>query len=151
MKEESITIQQLHHYISGAQVQGTSGRFGDVYNPALGELIRRVAFADEGELLLGPLGRAQGREQIRTMMGRALEGVTGNSFHVIANPLVDLDPEGDRASSEVTWAVVARAQDGSPQLTMYGRHIDQLIRERGRWRFLRREGHIDLPSSYPGN
>ena len=31
-------------------VEGTSGRYGEIYNPAVGELIRQVAFADEGEL-----------------------------------------------------------------------------------------------------
>jgi len=40
----------IHHYINGAVVEGTSGRFGDVYNPALGEVARRVAFADTSEV-----------------------------------------------------------------------------------------------------
>jgi malonate-semialdehyde dehydrogenase (acetylating)/methylmalonate-semialdehyde dehydrogenase len=43
-------METINHYIGGRIVEGTSGRHGDVYNPALGELIRRVAFADEGEL-----------------------------------------------------------------------------------------------------
>jgi len=40
----------IHHYINGAIVEGTSGRFGDVYNPALGEVVRQVAFADGSEV-----------------------------------------------------------------------------------------------------
>ncbi|MEM7225102.1 MAG: CoA-acylating methylmalonate-semialdehyde dehydrogenase [Pseudomonadota bacterium] len=40
----------INHYINGQIVEGTSGNFGDVYNPALGEVIRKVAFASEGEL-----------------------------------------------------------------------------------------------------
>jgi malonate-semialdehyde dehydrogenase (acetylating)/methylmalonate-semialdehyde dehydrogenase len=43
-------METINHFIGGREVEGTSGRHGDVYNPALGELIRRVAFADEGEL-----------------------------------------------------------------------------------------------------
>ncbi len=43
-------METINHFIGGRQVEGTSGRHGDVYNPALGELVRRVAFADEGEL-----------------------------------------------------------------------------------------------------
>ena len=43
-------METINHYIDGRVVEGTSGRHGDVYNPALGEPIRRVAFADEGEL-----------------------------------------------------------------------------------------------------
>ena len=77
--------------------------------------------------------------------------MTGNSFHLIANPIVALEDGADRATAEVTWAVVARSETGAPELAMLGRHVDQLVREQGRWLFLRREGHIDLPRSYPGS
>ena len=40
----------VNHYINGKIVEGTSGNYGDVYNPALGEVIRKVAFASEAEL-----------------------------------------------------------------------------------------------------
>jgi malonate-semialdehyde dehydrogenase (acetylating)/methylmalonate-semialdehyde dehydrogenase len=43
-------METINHFIGGREVEGTSGRHGEVYNPALGELVRRVAFADEGEL-----------------------------------------------------------------------------------------------------
>ena len=32
----------LHHFINGQKVEGTSGRFGDVFNPATGEVSARV-------------------------------------------------------------------------------------------------------------
>jgi malonate-semialdehyde dehydrogenase (acetylating)/methylmalonate-semialdehyde dehydrogenase len=40
----------LHHYVNGARTSGTSGRFGDVYNPATGELAARVPFAAASEV-----------------------------------------------------------------------------------------------------
>jgi malonate-semialdehyde dehydrogenase (acetylating)/methylmalonate-semialdehyde dehydrogenase len=40
----------VNHYINGQVVEGKSGNSGPVYNPALGEEIRRVAFASEQEL-----------------------------------------------------------------------------------------------------
>ncbi|MDH3593449.1 MAG: CoA-acylating methylmalonate-semialdehyde dehydrogenase [Rhodospirillales bacterium] len=40
----------IHHYVNGRIAEGRSGNFGDVYNPALGEVIRRVAFASEQEV-----------------------------------------------------------------------------------------------------
>ena len=40
----------VHHYINGQIVPGTSGNFGEVYNPALGEVVRRVDFASAAEL-----------------------------------------------------------------------------------------------------
>ena len=101
-------------------------------------------FADDGELLLGPLGRATGPAAIVEMMGRATATSVGSSYHVISSPQVQLD--GDRATSVVMWTVVAKAADGSPDVTMIGKHKDVLVRTDAGWRFLRREGHIDIPS-----
>ncbi len=43
-------MRQLTHYINGAMVEGTSGRFADVYNPALGEVQAQVPLASKAEL-----------------------------------------------------------------------------------------------------
>src|SRR5579862_2351001 len=43
-------MSDIHHYIGGRQAEGKSGRWGDVYNPATGEKVRRVAFAEPGEV-----------------------------------------------------------------------------------------------------
>ncbi len=40
----------LHHYIDGQRVSGKSRRFGDVYNPATGEISARVPFASAAEV-----------------------------------------------------------------------------------------------------
>jgi len=40
----------LHHYINGGKVEGTSGRFGDIFNPATGEVIAKVPFATADEV-----------------------------------------------------------------------------------------------------
>jgi malonate-semialdehyde dehydrogenase (acetylating)/methylmalonate-semialdehyde dehydrogenase len=42
-------MKTLHHHIGGRQVEGRSGRFGDVFNPATGEQSARVAFASADE------------------------------------------------------------------------------------------------------
>jgi malonate-semialdehyde dehydrogenase (acetylating)/methylmalonate-semialdehyde dehydrogenase len=39
----------LSHFINGKHVQGTSGRFGDVYNPATGEVSAKVPLASGSE------------------------------------------------------------------------------------------------------
>jgi len=102
-------------------------------------------FANEGEVLLGPLGRAKGRDQIRSLMETALDGAIGTSFHVISSPMIAL--RGDTATSDVMWTVVHRKEDGHPSLSMIGRHRDELVREDGRWRFLKRRGFVDIPSA----
>ncbi|KAA2317363.1 methylmalonate-semialdehyde dehydrogenase (CoA acylating) [Pseudooceanicola sediminis] len=43
-------MQELSHYINGAAVAGTSGRFSDVYNPATGEVQARVPLATPAEV-----------------------------------------------------------------------------------------------------
>lgn len=39
----------LYHYINGQKVEGTSGRFGDVYNPATGAVSAKVPLASSDE------------------------------------------------------------------------------------------------------
>ena len=104
-------------------------------------------FADDGELLLGPMGRARGPAAIGELMQSRLGGGKGSSYHLIANPIIDL--QGDRATSVVTWAAILRGAEGGPTLGMYGFHHDILVRQAGAWKFLRREGHIALPSKMP--
>jgi malonate-semialdehyde dehydrogenase (acetylating)/methylmalonate-semialdehyde dehydrogenase len=43
-------MKDLGHWIDGKRVAGTSGRHGDVFNPAVGEKSGRVAFAGAGEV-----------------------------------------------------------------------------------------------------
>ena len=43
-------MREVHHFIGGKGVTGTSGRFGDIYNPNTGEVQARVALATEAEL-----------------------------------------------------------------------------------------------------
>jgi malonate-semialdehyde dehydrogenase (acetylating)/methylmalonate-semialdehyde dehydrogenase len=40
----------ISHYINGKMVPGTSGRRGDIYNPAIGEVVRQVDFATVEEV-----------------------------------------------------------------------------------------------------
>ena len=42
--------REYGHYINGALVAGTSGRFSDIYNPATGEIQAKVALATTDEL-----------------------------------------------------------------------------------------------------
>ena len=104
-------------------------------------------FAEDGEVLLGPLGRAKGRAAIKELMTRALGGRRGSSYHIISSPQVVLD--GDRATATVMWTVIARTANGGAALTMVGHHADVLRRERDGWRFVRRKGYVDLPATMP--
>jgi malonate-semialdehyde dehydrogenase (acetylating) / methylmalonate-semialdehyde dehydrogenase len=43
-------LREVHHWINGRTSTGISGRFGDVYNPASGELQAKVALATPAEV-----------------------------------------------------------------------------------------------------
>ena len=43
-------MKELTHYINGERVKGTSGRFADVYNPAIGEVIAKTPLATAAEM-----------------------------------------------------------------------------------------------------
>jgi len=49
-KETSSPAKVISHFIGGRIVEGASGRFGTVYNPALGKSTTRVAFASKAEV-----------------------------------------------------------------------------------------------------
>ncbi len=43
-------MREIGHFIAGRPTPGTSGQFGDVFNPALGEVTARVALASAAEV-----------------------------------------------------------------------------------------------------
>ena len=84
--------KQLHHFINGAPVAGTSGRFGEVFNPATGELAARVPLAGTAEIdvvvaaargaaaawaEMTPLARARVLFQFRDLVNAHLDELAG--------------------------------------------------------------------------
>src|ERR687887_1249338 len=43
-------MRTINHFVGGKEVAGSSGRFGDVFNPATGEVQSRVALASKTEV-----------------------------------------------------------------------------------------------------
>ena len=43
-------MRQIHHFVNGEALTGTSGRFGDVFNPNIGEVQARVDLASATEM-----------------------------------------------------------------------------------------------------
>jgi malonate-semialdehyde dehydrogenase (acetylating)/methylmalonate-semialdehyde dehydrogenase len=50
LRQDGRKLREVHHWVNGQTLTGTSGRFGDVYNPASGELQARVALATPAEV-----------------------------------------------------------------------------------------------------
>jgi ketosteroid isomerase-like protein len=109
-------------------------------------------FAADGEFIATPeqgLQQAKGPAAIQALVeampGSLLGSEPGADFHVVVNPLIELDAaDPDRAQAQVTWLYVVTGEDGAPALCKLGHYDDQLIREAGQWRFLRREAPTDI-------
>ena len=46
----AVGLGTIHHWIGGRQASSASGRYGDVYNPATGEVRSKIGFADVAEV-----------------------------------------------------------------------------------------------------
>jgi uncharacterized protein (TIGR02246 family) len=107
-------------------------------------------FAADGEFVAGPQqakGRAAIQALVEAMLGNLLGSQVGEDFHVVVNPQVELDADDpDRARAQSTWLYVVKGDDGGPVLSKLGHYDDELVREAGRWRFLRREAPMDIPA-----
>jgi ketosteroid isomerase-like protein len=113
-------------------------------------------FAEDGEFIADGTQRAKGRAAIQALV-EAMPGVdllgaeAGDDFHLVINPQVELDPDdADRARAQSTWLYVLKGEDGGPVLAKLGHYDDELVRENGRWRFLRREAPMDIPAAAAG-
>jgi len=82
-------------------------------------------FAEDGEVILEPLGRATGPSAIRSLLEGGLSSERGRTFHIISNPLVTLT--GESAETNVSWAMIVRHADDRPTLAAFGRHRDRLV------------------------
>jgi uncharacterized protein (TIGR02246 family) len=105
-----------------------------------------LLFAENGTWT-GGLGEATGPEAIQRMLEESLDDnppAPGPTlFHLNTDPAITV--EGERATAFTFWVHVRRAEDDTPGIPTLGYYNDLLTKERGRWRFLRREAHRSIP------
>lgn len=128
--EDLLAIQQLFNEYASYLDRGQFDRYA-------------ALFSTDGEVKLGPMGRAAGRAAIQALMEKNLAAHVGQSYHIISNPVINIT--GDSAVSEVMWTVIMRSATDTPSLGMIGQHRDELVREGGRWYFRQRAGYVDIP------
>jgi uncharacterized protein (TIGR02246 family) len=101
-------------------------------------------FATNGEWVSGK-NSYKGREAILKMLvnlyGTPPPGFVNNdSYHISSNFQIDVN--GDRATAHSRHLLVLRGPKGEPTPSLAGRYADELIREDGQWKILRR---VDTP------
>lgn len=105
-------------------------------------------FARDGEWVNGKTVH-KGRDAIYKMLvdlyGAPPPGfVNLDSYHISSNPQIEV--HGDRATARSRHLLVWRGPDGSPTPALAGRYEDELIREDGQWKILRRVDYPVMPT-----
>lgn len=105
-------------------------------------------FAKEGEWI-GGFGAVKGRAALLDFMKKNIGTAPNNArtYHLLTNFTVVVN--GDQATALSRWSYVVPNGEKKPVLEHSGRYEDTLIREDGRWRFLKRIVHNDLPQVQP--
>jgi malonate-semialdehyde dehydrogenase (acetylating)/methylmalonate-semialdehyde dehydrogenase len=127
-------MREIGHFISGKPVAGTSGRYGDVYDPASGEVQARVALADAGEVnkavaaaaaawpawaTTPPLRRARVMFKLKELLERDRKEISAIITSEHGKVLSDADGEVQRGLEVVEFAC------GIPHL-MKGEYTDMV-------------------------
>jgi ketosteroid isomerase-like protein len=102
-------------------------------------------FTDDG-MWAGDLGKAVGPAAIEDLLVRTLEvyeSDTTRTYHVVSNPVIDVD--GDRATAYTNWTFVTRAGNDMPVWEMLGHYVDEIVRTPEGWKFKRRVAYRDMP------
>lgn len=101
-------------------------------------------FAKEGEWI-GGFGNVKGRTALLDFMKKNIGTAPNNArtYHLLTNFTVVVN--GDKATAFSRWSYVVPNGEKKPVLEHSGRYEDTLVREDGRWRFLKRIVHNDLP------
>jgi ketosteroid isomerase-like protein len=134
--EDQLAIQRIlinyHAYLDGRNIEGYVSLFAKDGEWVNGSLVRK--------------GPAQIRELLTGLFGNTPPGwVNTESYTHTTNMQIDLN--GDRATARSRHLLVKRGSDGSPIPTLAGRYEDELIREDGQWKILRRVDYPVLPTA----
>jgi len=104
-------------------------------------------FAEKDGEWSGGMGTAKGPQAIRKLMESTIGNNSGKptapNFHLFAPETLRVD--GDRAAATTKWIFVVQGDGNRPQPVYLGHYEDTLVREGGRWKFLRRVVHSDIP------
>lgn len=106
-------------------------------------------FARDGEWVNGRTVH-KGREAIHSMLldlygPTPADYVNNESYHITSNPQIDV--QGDRATARSRHLLVMRGPGGEPVPALAGRYEDELVREHGEWKILRRVDYPVMPTA----
>jgi hypothetical protein len=105
-------------------------------------------FAEKEGEWIGGMGQAKSPEAIRKLMEDTIGKSTGKevppNYHLFMNDSIHIN--GNQADALTKWMFVVQGEKGGPQPLYLGHYEDTFIRENGRWKFLKRIVHTDIPT-----
>ena len=105
-------------------------------------------FASNGEWV-GGLGSAKGPQAIFELMDKTIghnpQPNGSGTYHVLTNDQIKIND--DHASATTKWIYITPGESNKPTLVYLGHYDDQFVREKGEWKFLRREAPADIPAA----
>lgn len=100
----------------------------------------------------GGMGVATGKAEIITMMedtigagNSASNGEGLSNLHLLSNEFINVD--GNNATALSKWVFVMTAENGGPEMVYVGHYQDELIKEKGEWKFKLRTVFGDITQS----
>ena len=135
-------IQRLDDIEEIRTVLTNYGRYLDAHDfKAYGDL-----FAKDGEWI-GGFGSVTGPAAIEAFMIKNIgtPGQPSNTYHLLTNFIIDV--HGDIATAWSRWNFVTPGPDKKPAIAQGGHYEDTLVREKGHWKFRRREAFNDIPAA----
>jgi hypothetical protein len=104
-------------------------------------------FAEKDGEWIGGMGKAKGPQAIQKLMensiGKSAEKTAAPNFHLFTNEIININ--ANQADATTKWIFVVQGENNRPQALLLGHYEDSMIRENGRWKFLRRIVHADIP------
>jgi hypothetical protein len=109
-------------------------------------------FAEKNGEWIGGMGKATGPLAIRKLMEDTIgknsnAAISAPNCHLFSNEVIHVN--GDKASATTKWIFVVQSDTARPQLFYLGHYEDSIVRENGRWKFLRRVVYGDIPVDDP--
>jgi hypothetical protein len=109
-------------------------------------------FAEKEGEWIGGMGKAKGSRAIRQLMEDSIGGskksyISGSNCHMFTNETVSF--HGDQAKALTKWVFWVQNNSKQPQPFYLGHYDDTLVRENGRWKFLKRIVYGEIPPDDP--
>jgi hypothetical protein len=106
---------------------------------------------NEGEWI-GGMGRAKTPQAIQKLMEDTIgqdsnKEIRGPNYHLLMNESICIN--GNEAEATTKWVFVVQNDSRQPQLFFLGHYSDTLVREKDRWKFLKRVVYGDIPFDDP--